>query len=80
MWEKELKIIDGLGRLYPTYIDKWDRLISYKIYGGANHLKVWWVYWLCRDQLNQRITSLERYIQRYESVAWDCYKNYFGME
>ena len=81
MWEKEIKIIDGLGKLYPEFIDYDGYLIRYRRYRTSYFAKSAWLVWLCTDHLNQRIPSLEPFIaEGSKECAWGYYKEYFGIK
>ena len=80
MWEKEEKMIKGLGKLYPRFVDKWEITIKYEDYNSFNYDKAMWVYLLCAAYLKQRILTLEGYIKTHCQHAWTWYKIYFGVK
>ena len=80
MWEKELKIVEGLGKLYPEFEDRYVGTIIYSMHKWDNWDKSRWVYCLCVYHLNQRIPSLEKFIEKHCGSAWFYYYNYFKIE
>ena len=80
MWEKELKIIDGLGKLYPDFSDDLDIRVRYEEYGDDILSKSFWLTWLCEDHLKSRLPSLEKFLRRNNKEAWNWYRAYFKMD
>ena len=80
MWEKEIKIIDGLGKLYPEFVDCFGDIIRYEKFRADDWDKAYWVYYLCRYGLNQRIPSLEIYIKKFDHRGWYHYNRYFRIK
>ena len=80
MWEKEIKIIEGMGRLYPVFSNVWIDDVYYAKYRVNNHSRAAWVYMLCRWYLDYRIPSLEKFMKTYGDYAWRYYKSYFEIE
>ena len=81
IWEKELKIIEGLGRLYPEFSSEdWLDTIKYAQHLGDNYNTSYWVYMLCKYHLNQQIPNLENFIKRHSSKVWRRYTEHFGIE
>ena len=78
MWEKEEKIINGLGKLYPIFEDRVGYRVLYKNHFG-NLWKAWWVYWLTVQYLDQRIPSLEHYLRIHNHIMWIRYADHFGI-
>ena len=79
MWEKEEKIIEGLGLLYSDFPVN-DFRIRFRFYCKNGREKVWWLYWLCVHHLKQRMASLEGYMKYYNQSHWHWYKAHFGIE
>ena len=81
-WEKENKIIAGLGRLYPEFVDWYGHTVRYVPCGEYAYNKAFWIFLLCKYHLNQRIPSLEIYIRNNcgSDYIWECYKGHFGLE
>ena len=75
MCEKEEEIINGLGKLYPDFNN-----VKYCDYNYDPYWKCIWVYMLCKYHLNQRIPSLEGFIETTCEYYWKWYKENFGME
>ena len=80
MWEKELKIIAGLGKLYPAFDNGAGYIIKYSENNDTNNYCALWVCWLCRFHLNQRIPTLENFIGSHEYWGWFRYKEHFGIK
>ena len=95
MWEKELKLLAGLGKLYPVFDDCWGTTINYEKHvqfdecdyydpEENNHepyyMRAEWVYWLCRLHLNCRIPRLENFLEENNKDMWVGYKRYFGLD
>ena len=75
MWEKETRLINNLGALYPTFKTRDGVNIRYEIYKDNKLDCVWWVCFLCTDHLNARIPSLEKFLRMCDLFgAWNVYK------
>ena len=81
MQKREIKIIMGLGKLYPEFRDNYGYNIIFENHNGREYALAAWASWLCRHHLNQRIPSLEHFIKMESSDAiWIHYKEHFGMK
>ena len=78
MWEKELKYINGLGKLYPAFRDCYGEIV-YENYVSC-YAQAAWVVWLCVNNLKQRIPSLEKFIRKCNPGVWEIYRESFGVE
>ena len=79
MWEKEIRIVNGLGKLYPRFRTNWGLSLTFKLWDGNFQQKAWWVGCLCRHQLGQRLPNLEKFIKYNDFRAWCVYKTQFGL-
>ena len=80
-WEKEIKIVKGLRKLYPVIDVPWGKVDYDRFVDVDNNFwKVWWLYWLCVHHLKQRMASLEGYMKYYNQSHWHWYKAHFGIE
>ena len=82
MWEKELKMIEGLGKLYPEF-EEGNRLsIIYERFDEDKWDKAYWVFLLCKYHLNRRIPSLENFIRKtgISDYVWKCYSYHFRIK
>ena len=79
-WEKEEKIIEGLGKLYPDFVTDYYSRVSYEEFLITYTGTAYWVCCLCVDHLNHRIPSLEEYIKNHHDYGWRWYSQYFGIE
>ena len=79
-WEKEEKIIEGLGKLYPEFLDWYMGIIKYESFSYDNWDKACWIYYLCKYHLNRRIPSLEKFIEKHRAGAWFHYNRHFKIK
>ena len=74
----KIKIINGLGKLYPRIGGMYGHIKYCRT--DDNCSKSWWVGCLCMKHLNQRIPSLEKYLEASNKTMWDFYTKHFGIE
>ena len=79
MWEKELKIIEGLGKLYPEFKNSYGVTIAYEGFQRDFGDIGWWVCMLSVYHLKQRVPSLEYFLKHNTVIAWDWYTNHFEL-
>ena len=84
VWEKELRIIKGLQKLYPELKNDWGNPVpfptTYDLYLTDMQEKSWWLYLLCKYHLKQRIPSIENFMRKTNGSAWWWYSRLFGVE
>ena len=79
-WEKELKMINGLAKMYPVFKHPLNSNVLFHNYEASKPLLALWVYYLCKYGLEQRIPSLERFIRKHGvGDLWFNYMKHFGM-
>ena len=76
----ELKIIEGLGKLYPAFETDYGTTLHYTEFSRDIPWRTWWIYQLCRYHLKQRIPSLEDYIKENCEYDWLQYVMHFNID
>ena len=80
-WEKELKLIAGLAKLYPTFkAGHKGSIINYDRFVSCDMWKAWWVCILCVHHLGYRIPSLEMFIREHDTCEWYWYEQHFRIK
>ena len=80
MWEKEEKIIAGLGKMYPMCKIVMGYGFSYRNLSHDPRNRAWFIVWLCDERLKHRLPSLENYIKMNNPAAWTYYKCCFRIK